>query len=161
MPKLDKIIARFGLRVVLPAVIVLVGALAIVIVSLSEMANEVNRIEDRLTAQSAEAAVQVVLRRISETHHDYAVWDDAVRGLYGEVDQAFVDAGYVSSTTEAIFFDTFFLLDESGKTVLGYHDGKRLDESPTEVYGPHLADMMASLPRRRHDLCSEVRDPQD
>lgn len=146
MPKLDKIIARFGLRVVLPAVIVLVGALAIVIISLSEMANEVNRIEDRLTTRSAEAAVQVVLRRIGETHHDYAVWDDAVRGLYGKVDQAFVDTGYVSSTTEALFFDTFFLLDESGDPVLGYHDGKRLHESPMEIYGPQLAQMVASLP---------------
>jgi hypothetical protein len=55
----DQVIARFGLRVVVPAVAVLVGALAIVIVSLGEMSDEVNRIEDRLTERSAEAALRV------------------------------------------------------------------------------------------------------
>ena len=47
MPRLESIISRFGIRILLPAVVVLVGALAIVIVSLSEMANEVNRIAER------------------------------------------------------------------------------------------------------------------
>ncbi len=147
MPRLDQIAARFGPRIVLPVIAVLVAALAIVIISLGEMADEVNRIEDRLTARSADAAIHVVLRRIGETHRDYAVWDDAVRNLYGTVNQDFVDDGFVSSTSEGVFFDTFFVVDEKGAALFGYHRGKLLSETATDIYGAPLAGMMASLPR--------------
>ncbi|MCB1494195.1 MAG: bifunctional diguanylate cyclase/phosphodiesterase [Bauldia sp.] len=147
MPKLESIISRFGIRILLPAVVVLVGALTIVIVSLGEMANEVNRIEDRLTARSAEAAIQVSLRRIGDSHRDYASWDDAVRNLYGRVDEEFLDEGYVSAAIDAVFFDSFYLIDESGRDVVGYHFGERLEESSASVYGDQLAKLIASLPR--------------
>ncbi len=97
----DQVVARFGLRVVVPAVAVLVGALVIVIISLSEMSDEVNRIEDRLTERSAEAAVRVTIRKLEETHRDYAEWDDAARNVYGEVNEAFMAENFTSSTIDA------------------------------------------------------------
>ena len=101
----DQVIARFGLRVVVPAVAVLVGALAIVIISLSEMADEVNQIEDKMTERSAEAAVRVTIRNLEETHHDYAEWDDAARHVYGDVDEGFMAENFTSSTIDPVFFD--------------------------------------------------------
>ncbi|MCB1488222.1 MAG: bifunctional diguanylate cyclase/phosphodiesterase [Bauldia sp.] len=147
MPKLESIISRFGIRILLPTVVVLVGALTIVIVSLGEMANEVNRIEERLTARSAEAAIQVSLRRMGDSNRDYASWDDAVRNLYGTIDEDFVDEGYVSAAIDAVFFDTFYVIDETGLDVIGYHFGERLDESSASVFGDQLAKLIAPLPR--------------
>lgn len=147
MPKLDQIMSRLAGRFVLPVAVVLVGALAIVIVSLSEMAGEVNRIEDKLTARSAEAAVQVTLRRIGQSHRDYALWDDSVRNLYGEVNQDFLYDGFVTASIDAVFFDSFFVIDEYGRDVVGYHFGDRLSESTADLYGPELAELMEGLPR--------------
>src|SRR5262245_25862512 len=96
----DQVIARFGLRVVVPAVAVLIGALAIVIISLSEMANEVDQIEERLTERSAEAALRVTIRNLEKTHRDYAEWDDAVRHAYGDVDEAFMEENFQNSTID-------------------------------------------------------------
>lgn len=143
----DQVIARFGLRVVVPAVAVLIGALIIVIISLSEMADEVNRIEDRLTARSAEAALRVAVRRLRETHRDYAEWDDAVRNVYGEVNQAFAEETFTSSTIEAVFFDTAILIDESGGVRFSVHKGERLDIPPPEIYGSSLTILTRGLTR--------------
>jgi diguanylate cyclase (GGDEF)-like protein len=143
----DQMIARFGLRVVVPAVAVLVGALVIVIISLSEMADEVNRIEDRLTARSAEAALKVTIRRLEETHRDYAEWDDAVRNAYGEVNQAFMEENFSSSTIDAVFFDTAILVDEVGAVRFAVHKGEPLDSPPSEIYGSSLAALNRELTR--------------
>lgn len=143
----DQVIARFGLRVVVPAVAVLVGALVIVIISLSEMSNEVNRIEDRLIARSAEAALRVAVRRLEETHRDYAEWDDAARNVYGEVNQAFMEENFTSSTIDAVFFDTAILVDESGRVAFAVHKGQRLDTPPSEIYGGSLVTLTRQLTR--------------
>ena len=91
---------QFSLRIVLPALIVLGGTLATVLVSLQEMAGEVNRIEQTLTARSVEAAVQSQLRRMGDSNGDYAQWDDAVRKLYGKIDSAFVNENFKASTED-------------------------------------------------------------
>src|SRR5437588_4424552 len=115
---------QFGLRIALPAVLVLIGTIATVLVSLGEMADEVNRIEERLTTRSAEAAVQSLVRRLGDSHDDYAKWDDAVRKLYGTVDQTFVQENFVSSTASPVFFDTAYLIDEDGHDVFAYRNGE-------------------------------------
>src|SRR4051794_9369660 len=104
MPVRNPSTIKFGLRVVLPTVLVLFGTIATVLISLDQMADEVNRIEERLTTRSVEAALASVQRRLGQTHTDYSSWDDAVRNLYGKVEQTFVDENYVASTAEPIFF---------------------------------------------------------
>jgi diguanylate cyclase (GGDEF)-like protein len=143
----DQVIARFGLRVVVPAVAVLVGALAIVIVSLGEMSDEVNRIEDRLTARSAEAALRVTIRRLEETHRDYAEWDDAVRNVYGDVNQAFMEETFSTSTIDAVFFDTAMLVDEVGGVRFAVHKDEALAAPPAELFGPSLTVLTRELVR--------------
>jgi diguanylate cyclase (GGDEF)-like protein len=139
-------IRQFGLRVALPAIIVLIGAIATVVVSLNEMAGEVNRIEDTLTERAARAAVQSSLRRLGETNGDYAQWDDAVRNLYGTVDQDFVEETFVASTEDPVFFDTVYVIDETGTDVFGYRHGEPAVISSSEAFGSALAPMLAALP---------------
>jgi diguanylate cyclase (GGDEF)-like protein len=151
----DQVIARFGLRVVVPAVAVLIGALAIVIISLSQMADEVNKIEDRLTERSAEAALRVTIRNLQATHRDYSEWDDAARNVYGDVNQAFMDENFASSTVDPVFFDTVFLLDEVGGVQFAVRRGKPITEQPSEIYGPALATLSRGL--NRDGLTYDVR----
>ncbi|MEX0851899.1 MAG: EAL domain-containing protein [Bauldia sp.] len=137
---------HLSLIVALPAALILAGAFGTVLLSLSEMAGTVNRIEQTLTKRSAEAAVNAVVARMAETHGDYAEWDDAARKLYGVIDQRFVDENFVSSTMEPVFFDTVYLIDEQGRDLFAYRDGESVAIPSAQAFGPVLADMIAELP---------------
>ncbi len=145
----DQVTARFGLRVVIPAVAVLVGALVIVVISLSEMANEVNVIESRLTTRSVEAALGVTIRNIEQTHRDYAQWDDAVRHIYGTVDQGFMAETFATSTTLAdhLFFDTAVLLDEGDDVLYAVHRGEPVQGAAADLFGSSFATLIRPLVR--------------
>jgi diguanylate cyclase (GGDEF)-like protein len=137
--------ARFGLRVALPALIILAGTVATVGVSLNRMAGVVNRVEDTLTKRSTEAAVQAVLRRIGQSHRDYAEWDDAARRLYGELDPLFVHETFDSATETQVFFDTAYVLDEAGKPLVGIRLGERIDVPLEEAFSPAINVMLDGL----------------
>jgi len=147
MPSLAQLLGRYGLRVILPVVAVLVGALATVIISLNEMADAVNRIEETTTARSVEAALKVTLRRIGDTHRDYSQWDDAVRNLYGDVDKDFVRENFVASTADPVFFDTAILIDENGREIFGYRNGMEMSLPAITIYQPKaVAALFNGLP---------------
>ena len=133
---------------ILPVVAVLVGAIVTVIVSLDQMSDAVDRIEEKTTARSVEAAIKVTLRRIGDTHRDYTHWDDAVRNLYGGVQQDFVEENFVVSTADPVFFDTAILIDENGRDLFAYRLGEPLNENASQIYGPQaLAALLDGLPR--------------
>lgn len=144
--RLNKTTLQFTVRLLLP-VLAVAGALGAAALSLHGMADETNRIEDRLTTRSVEAALRADLRHLADTHTDYAVWDDAVRGLYGTLDQDFIDQNYRVSTAAATFFDTVYLLDENGNVAFAFHDGEPIDLSPTSAFGPALPSLVAAVPR--------------
>ena len=137
---------RLGLIIVLFAVVVLAGTLTSVVFALNQMASEANRIEGRLTARSAEAAVKAFMRRLGESQGDYARWDDAVRFFYGTPDPDFVAQNLIASTAESTFFDTAYLLDEDGREVLGYRNGQAVAAKADAAFGPALKPMLARLP---------------
>ena len=141
---------RHWLGIVLP-VLALVGALVPVVLSLSWMASEANRIEEKLTVRSAEAAVQSYVRRIGESQGDYAVWDDAVRALYGKTINAdFVDQNFRASTETPTFFDTTYLVDENGNDVFAFRNGEKTTVSSMAAFGAPLAIMAAKVPTDGH-----------
>jgi sensor domain CHASE-containing protein len=146
MPLRNPSTVQFGLRIVLPTILVLVGTIATVLVSLDQMAGEVNRIEERLTVRSVEGAVASVERSLARCMPTTHPWDDAVRSLYGKLDQGFVDENYLSSTATSTFFDTAYLIDEKGVDVFAYRSGEAVAIPSGEAFGPLLAEMIAQLP---------------
>ena len=143
MTSFDATARRFALMIGLMAILVLLVTVVIVVYSLTRMAGEVNRIEDTLTEKSALAAVRSDLRRLGETHNDYAQWDDAVRILYGSMDIDWIVDNIVTSS----LFDTVYIVDEDGRGMLGYRSGEPLSASLAETFGPSLASMIAELPK--------------
>src|SRR5262249_22717854 len=75
MPFRNPATVQFGLRVALPAILVVCGTIAVVLVALDKMANEVNRTEEMVTARSVGAALASTMRRLGQSHKDYASWD--------------------------------------------------------------------------------------
>src|SRR5690606_7272638 len=93
------------------------------------------------------AALAASIRRLEETHRDYAEWDDAVRNLYGEANQAFLEENFSSSALDAVFFDTAFLVDEVGGVRYAVHKGETLPVSLAEAYGGSFATLSRELIR--------------
>jgi diguanylate cyclase (GGDEF)-like protein len=137
--------ARFGLRIALPALIILAGTVATVGISLNRMAGVVNRIEDTLTKRSTEAAVQAVQRRIGQSNRDYAEWDDAARRLYGVIDREFVIENLYSSTETQVFFDTAYVVGEDGEPLFGVRLGERIDLPLEQAFSPAIRTLLDGL----------------
>jgi len=135
---------------IVPAGLVLAGAMGTVFVSLNEMADTVNHLEERFTTRLAEAAVHSELTRIAAAHQDYAAWNDAVRGLYGKVDKEFADGNFRSATATGTFFDTAYLLDEQGNDVFGFRKGATAEVSSAQAFGPILKTLVAQVPVDGH-----------
>jgi diguanylate cyclase (GGDEF)-like protein len=133
-------------RMIAPAAVVLAGAIGTVLISLNEMADTVNRLEEQLTERVAEAAVRSQLTRIGQSHQDYAVWDDAFRALYGTLDRSFADSNFRSSTDTAALYDTAYLIDADGHDLFAFHKGVAIDLSSRQVFGPVLDEMIAAVP---------------
>ena len=151
MPFFDAMTKRVGLAIGLPAILVLVATVAIVMLSLAKMADEVNRIENTVTSRSATAAVQSTLRLLGETNADYTQWDDAVRNLYGVVDEDW----FVENIVPSVLFDMVYLIDENGNVVFAYRNGEAVTATPADAFGPSLASMIAGLPN--DDSARDVR----
>ena len=143
MKSFDATARRFALMIGLIAILILLATVVIVVYALTRMAGDVNRIEDALTEKSALAAVRSDLRRLGETHNDYAQWDDAVRILYGAMDTGWIIDNIVTSS----LFDTVYIVDEDGRELLGYRSGEPLSASLAETFGPSLESMIAELPK--------------
>ena len=141
-----RLAARHWLMVVLP-VATLGAAGAVVIASVQRMANEVNIIEGRLTERSVDAAAQSIVRRIAATHGEYAVRDDAVRSLYGTPDAAFVEENYAASTAGGTFFDTAYLVDDTGRMIFGFHNGKPTLTAPDVAFGDNFQMIQEQVTR--------------
>ena len=121
MTSFDATTRRFALTIGSMAVLILLVTVVIVVYALTRMAGEVNRIENTVTEKSAVAAVQSDLRRLGETHNDYAEWDDAVRVLYGSMDAGWIVDNIVSSS----LFDTVYIVDEDGGGCLAIRAASR------------------------------------
>ena len=143
----DATTMRFTLRVGLPALLTLAATVAIVLVSLGRMADDVNQVEARLTERSVDAAVRSDIRRLAETHKDYAQWDDVARYLYGTVDREWAFDNVFVSTGDRVLFDTLYLLDEDMQPVLAYRNGEAVATPLAEAFGPSVATLLAGLPR--------------
>lgn len=134
--------SRFTLGIAVPATIVLAVAASTLVFALNEIAGEVNRTALSLTRQTVGAAVQSTLRLMANTHSDYAVWDDAARKLYGNIDWQFAHDSIATSTEDGVLFDTVYLLNTDGTAIFGFRNGVETAAAPAEAVGPSLIGLL-------------------
>jgi len=138
------VLARFGRKgtlefwMALLAGAALLATIAVVFYSLNHLADEVDRTDRMLTRQTAEAAIKSFVRKLSDTHQDYARWDDAAVGLYNVPNPDFVQSGFTDVTATGIIFDTAYLIDENGKDLFALRDGHSITISSKDYFGAGL-----------------------
>ena len=131
--------------IALSAATALISTAAVVFFALGKLATEVNTIDLSLTRQSAKAAVTAFEMRLRDNLQDYANWDDAALKFYNTPDAEFI-ADVLRDVTEAgVVFDTAFLIDENGKDLNAYGNGKPLAMSSSSLFGPALNVLLRAL----------------
>lgn len=135
---------RFGLRVALPTVLILVGTLAAVVLSLTEITQRAERMEEARVRRAAQAVIAAFVDGVGQVHEHYARVDLAEAAL-GETTTGFLAA----ATRNGTLFDTAYVLDADGNDVFAYQRGWRLMVPPRRAFGAGLAAALSRLPRDR------------
>jgi diguanylate cyclase (GGDEF)-like protein len=145
MAFLDQRAAKFGLRVVVPAILVLACTFGIVLFSLSRMANDVDRIESRVTVKTVEAAVNSLLERLALAHGEYAVLGAAINADQRILSPLTIAKAFSATTAVSSFYDTAYVIDGSGRAVFSFRNGRALTTPASVEFGRGLDVLLERL----------------
>ena len=137
--------AKFGLSVVLPAVLAVAGTIAIVVFALSHMSGAVDRIEDKVTRRAVEAAVQSERQRLMLAHSDYLAFGSAFGPAAALIAPQAVANAFSAATSNSEFYDTAYMLDGNGSELLAYRNGEVMKTPAAAEYGPALQELIKRL----------------
>jgi diguanylate cyclase (GGDEF)-like protein len=116
-------------------------ATVLVMMALGFLAGRANELDEERTRQTVFGALSAMRSSMVTTVRDYAVWDDAVSAVYGTPDMPWLIANIGLATGGGPLFDTVFLVDEKGETILAYRDGARLEGDARSYGGAVFADL--------------------
>lgn len=134
--------ARFGLNVVLPAVLAVAGTAAIVTFALSQMSGDVDRIEGNLTRRAVEAAFDSQRQRLTLAHSDYLAFGSGFGGATATLAPLAVANAFAGGTRNSEFYDTAYLLNADGQQLLAFRNGAALNVPASQEYGPALRELI-------------------
>ncbi|RFZ87148.1 bifunctional diguanylate cyclase/phosphodiesterase [Shinella sp. WSJ-2] len=98
-------------------------ATVLVMMALGFLANRANELDEERTRQTVFGALSSMRSSIVTTVRDYSVWDDAAENVYGTPDMPWLVTNFGLATEGGPLFDTVFLVDEKGGTMLAYRNG--------------------------------------
>ena len=115
-------------------------ATVLVMMALGFLAGRANELDEERTRQTVFGALSSMRSSMVTTARDYAVWDDAVPAVYGG-DMPWLIANFGLATEGGPLFDTVFLVDETGGTMLAYRNGAPFEADANTYGGPAFVDL--------------------
>jgi hypothetical protein len=91
----------FGLRFALPAVLIVIGTLAAVVLSLAEITSRAERVEGARLSRAAQAAIAGFIERVGDAH-EHCARADLTKAAPGRTGAGFL----ASATAKGTLFDT-------------------------------------------------------
>jgi diguanylate cyclase (GGDEF)-like protein len=125
--------------------IAVVLAVTIVLQLIDKMSQGANQLDENKTSQTIQAGLEAAIEQEAGIIHDNANWDDAAAHVYGTVDADWL-MGTWGLPTAAKYYDTAFVVDRDGATMVGYSDGKVSSFSAVELIGPEFKSMLDKFP---------------
>ncbi|WLR91842.1 bifunctional diguanylate cyclase/phosphodiesterase [Shinella zoogloeoides] len=120
-------------------------ATVLVMMALGFLANRANELDEERTRQTVFGALSSMRSSMVTTVRDYAVWDDAVSAIYGTPDMPWLTANIGLATQGGPLFDTVFLVDEKGGTMLAYRNGAPFAADARSYGGTVLTDLYGKV----------------
>ncbi|GLR51467.1 bifunctional diguanylate cyclase/phosphodiesterase [Shinella yambaruensis] len=122
-------------------------ATVLVMMALGFLANRANELDEERTRQTVFGALSTMRNSMVTTVRDYAVWDDAVAAVYGTTDMPWLIANMGLATEGGPLFDTVFLVDETGRTMLAYRNGAPVKADARSYGGAAFLEMHRKILR--------------
>lgn len=122
-------------------------ATVLVMMALGFLANRANELDEERTRQTVFGALSTMRNSMVTTVRDYAVWDDAVAAVYGTPDMPWLIANMGLATEGGPLFDTVFLVDETGRTMLAYRNGAPVKADARSYGGAAFLEMHRKILR--------------
>jgi diguanylate cyclase (GGDEF)-like protein len=116
-----------------------------VMMALGFLANRANELDEERTRQTVFGALSSMRSSMVTTVRDYSVWDDAVTAVYGKADMTWLTSNIGLATEGGPLFDTVFLVDEKGGTMLAYHNGAPFEADARTYGGAAFEDMYGKV----------------
>lgn len=142
---LSKNLRLMGL-IVFPVLVAVCGMLWSSATMLMGIAQSVDRQEAERSWHAIQSAFSAAQERLAGTIVDNAKWDDAAINSYGPIDQAWMYNTWGFATSD-VNFDTFYVVDSQGRSIISYHNGYRSTLPATDYFGEALQKIIDELPK--------------
>ncbi len=145
MGRTDRREFRLFVLIVLPIAIATLGMLWSTSRILNGISSSVDQQEHSRTWQAVQSAFGAAEEHLAGTVTDNAHWDDAARHSYGAMDSDWLSGTWGYPTTD-INYDTMYIVDAEGHSIVSYHKGIQSSVSPKQYFGEALQLTLNSLP---------------
>lgn len=128
-----------------PVILAAVAMLLTTATMLNGIAVSVNRQESDRAWQAIQSGFEAAGASLENTVIDNANWDDAARNTYPAINGQWMDENFGVGSKQGIY-DTMYVVDKNGKTLIGFHEGRTALLSASEALGQTLNKVLASFP---------------
>lgn len=140
-------VVRFFLSVGLPVLFAALAVGALTVNLITRVSTGANIEDHDRTSQVVASALSSAQAQLANTATDNAHWDDAVRHLYQDPDEAWVNECYGVPTTDGVNYDVFMVADRSmAAAVTGFRKGELFKPSLDEYFAGKLNNLLDALP---------------
>lgn len=138
----------FTVFVALPSVAVYVGVCVLVLLTLSLMTSEINRIDGDRGRKAVSAALNSFVNSLGESVADEATWTEAYINTYVSFNPAWLDGTWGSTARTSDTYDTAIVTDAKGVILFGEGRGGAL----TGQIADHFSGTRALLDALQHSI---------
>ena len=98
-----------------------------VLTAVGRVADYSNKLDEERSWETTAGALKTFQAQLEATLNDYAAWDDAAKFVYAPDGTDWVVSNYGEMSVNSALFDMAVVVDESGKPLLAYQNGKPMD----------------------------------
>lgn len=119
---LDRRSAVRSMLLIFAAVMICVSAM--VFTALDRVGHYANQLDEERSREAVTGAIQTFRDQLAATLHDYAAWDDAVDHTRNDLNLEWLQRNFGEMSYKSDLFDVAIVLDQQGKPVIAYSDGR-------------------------------------
>ncbi len=113
-----------------------------VLTAVARVADYSNRLDEERSFETTTGALKTFQSQLKATLNDYAAWDDAAKYVYAADGMNWVVSNYGEMSANSALFDMAVVVDDSGKTIIAYQDGKPLVEPVNKLLDPAVWSLL-------------------
>ena len=134
----------FVLRFVMPALGVFSLAALLVGISVGQIAQRANEIDDERSTQAVSAAFRAMQTQMAAMVRDNAYWDDAASEV-DKNDARWIDATWGVATGEGGFYSHSFVLDADAAPLYAYKNGDPIGTDVAKYLNPEVTEFAKTV----------------